>query len=67
MVDVDVIKCDLCGAVARHVVTKEFNGVVKNFCCRGCLSVYELMLAEGLQPAEAEEKFINAKSAKKDQ
>ena len=31
MVDVDVIKCDLCGAVARHVVTKEFNGVVKNF------------------------------------
>jgi hypothetical protein len=58
MVDIDVIKCDLCGAVARHVVSQEFDGVTKNFCCRGCLGVYELMREEGLQQPQAEEKFF---------
>ena len=46
---VDTIKCDHCGAEARHVVTKEFDGKLLNFCCRGCLGVYEMMREEGLQ------------------
>lgn len=46
---VDTIKCDHSGAEARHVVTKEFDGKVMNFCCRGCLGVYEMMREEGLQ------------------
>jgi len=45
---VDTIKCDHCGAEARHVVTKEFDGKVLNFCCRGCLGVYEMMREERL-------------------
>ncbi len=61
---VETVTCDLCGAEARHVVTQEFDGVIKNFCCRGCLGVYELMRAEGLQPAEAEEKFFTSKETK---
>ena len=64
MVDIDVVRCDLCGAVARHVVTKEFDGEVKNFCCRGCLGVYELMREEGLSPEAAEGKFFNGKGVK---
>ena len=45
---VDTIKCDHCGAEARHVVTKEFDGKIMNFCCRGCLGVYEMMREEAL-------------------
>jgi len=42
---VDTIKCDHCGAEAnaKYVITKEFDGKVINFCCRGCLQVYEMM------------------------
>jgi hypothetical protein len=43
---VDTIKCDHCGADARYVVTKEFDGKLMNFCCRGCLGVYEMMREE---------------------
>ena len=61
---VETIKCDHCGADARHVVTREFDGKLMNFCCRGCLGVFELMREEKLlhQPqadagsAESEEK-----------
>ena len=45
---VDTIKCDHCGAEARRVVTKEFDGKLMNFCCKGCLGVYEMMREEGL-------------------
>jgi hypothetical protein len=45
---VEPIKCDHCGAEARHVVTKEFDGRLMNFCCRGCLGVYEMMREERL-------------------
>jgi hypothetical protein len=55
---VETIKCDHCGAEARHVVTKEFDGKVLNFCCRGCLGVYEMMREERLLQAEAEEKYF---------
>ena len=50
---VDTIKCDHCGAEARHVITKEFDGKVMNFCCRGCLGVYEMMREEGLSDQES--------------
>ncbi len=62
---VETIKCDHCGAEARHVVTKEFDGKVMNFCCRGCLGVYEMMREEGLLQAEAEEKFFTTTPLKK--
>ncbi len=54
---VDKIKCDHCGAESIRPVTKEFNGKVMNFCCRGCLQVYELMREEGLpdQPTDEQE------------
>ncbi len=61
---VETIKCDHCGAEARHVVTKEFDGKVLNFCCRGCLGVYEMMREEGMQnstPSEPGEKDLKAK------
>ncbi|MBP6177068.1 MAG: heavy metal translocating P-type ATPase metal-binding domain-containing protein [Anaerolineales bacterium] len=45
---VEKIKCDHCGAeaFAKYVITKEFNGKMLNFCCRGCLQVYELLQSE---------------------
>ena len=45
---VDTIKCDHCGAMAnaKYVITKEFNGKMLNFCCRGCLQVYEMLREE---------------------
>lgn len=49
---VETIKCDHCGAEARRVVTKEFDGKVMNFCCKGCLGVYEMMREEGLVNVE---------------
>ena len=53
---VDTIKCDHCGAEARRVVTKEFDGKVMNFCCRGCLGVYEMLREERrLNQAQAEQ------------
>jgi len=45
---VDTIKCDHCGAEAnaKYVIKKEFDGRVLNFCCRGCLQVYEMLREE---------------------
>ena len=55
---VDKIKCDHCGAEAnaKYVVTKEFDGKTLNFCCRGCLQVYEMLHEENSQPQSVEEK-----------
>jgi hypothetical protein len=41
-------KCDHCGAEANFVIQKEFDGKLLNFCCKGCLGVYEMMREEGL-------------------
>ena len=53
---VDTIKCDHCDAMgnAKYIITKEFDGKTLNFCCRGCLQVYELMREENppQQPGE---------------
>lgn len=48
---VEKIKCDHCGAeaFAKYVITKEFNGKMLNFCCRGCLQVYELLQSEKIE------------------
>jgi Cu2+-exporting ATPase len=45
---VDTIKCDHCGAEgnAKYTITKEFDGRTLNFCCRGCLQVYEMLHEE---------------------
>jgi hypothetical protein len=45
---VDTIQCDHCGAMAnaKYVITKEFDGKPLNFCCRGCLQVYETLREE---------------------
>ena len=53
---VDTIKCDHCGAEARRVVTKEFDGKLMNFCCKGCLGVYEMMREESLMNQAQEQK-----------
>ena len=55
---VDKIKCDLCGAEAnaKYVVKKEFDGKVMNFCCRGCLQVYEMTREENSLKSEQEDK-----------
>jgi|APDOM4702015023_1054809.scaffolds.fasta_scaffold1085964_1 late competence protein required for DNA uptake (superfamily II DNA/RNA helicase) len=54
---VDKIKCDHCGAETTRPVTKEFDGKIMNFCCRGCLQVYEMMREESLpnQPQAKQE------------
>ena len=44
---VNPILCDLCGAVAKYPVKKTIDGHELNFCCNGCLQVYELMGEEG--------------------
>ena len=45
---VETIKCDHCGAEAnaKYVIKKEFDGRILNFCCRGCLQVYEMLREE---------------------
>ena len=53
---VDTIKCDHCGAVARQVYTQEFDGKLLNFCCKGCLGVYEMLREEGLLNQAQEQK-----------
>jgi hypothetical protein len=62
---VETIKCDHCGAEARHVVTKEFDGRVMNFCCRGCLGVYEMMREEKMLKGEEMEAGQEVQAVKK--
>jgi hypothetical protein len=45
---VEKTKCDHCGAEANYVIQKEFDGKLMNFCCKGCLGVYEMLREEGL-------------------
>ncbi len=51
---VDTIKCDHCGAEARRVITKEFDGKMLNFCCKGCLGVFEMLREDGLSSSGTE-------------
>jgi Cu+-exporting ATPase len=59
---VEKIKCDHCGAEANFVIQKEFDGKLMNFCCKGCLGVYEMLREEGLaQTPKPDEKSSPAK------
>ena len=53
---VDVAKCEHCGAATKHPVTKVIDGQSLNFCCHGCLGVYEFLIEEGLMEQVKEEK-----------
>ena len=46
---VETIKCELCGTETRYYVTKEIDGREMNFCCRGCLEVFEMRREENQQ------------------
>jgi ribosome-binding protein aMBF1 (putative translation factor) len=50
---VETIKCDLCGVETRYYVTKEIGGKELNFCCRGCLQVFEMSREEIQQRSES--------------
>ena len=58
---VDTIKCDHCGAEgnAKYTITKEFDGKTLNFCCRGCLQVYEMLYEETLAQQPKAEKPVD--------
>ena len=45
---VETTKCEHCGAETKHPVTKVIDGKTLNFCCTGCLGVYEFLRDEGL-------------------
>jgi hypothetical protein len=45
---VDQVTCEHCGAETKHPVTKVIDGKTLNFCCGGCLQVYEFLIQEGL-------------------
>ena len=52
---VDLVYCVLCGAVAKHPVTKTIDGQALSFCCGGCAQVYELLHEEGMPQGQSEE------------
>jgi copper chaperone CopZ len=50
---VETVLCVHCGAQTKHPVTKTIDDRTLNFCCGGCLQVYELLREEGLQPGQS--------------
>lgn len=53
---VEPIQCEHCHAETQHPVTKTIDGRELNFCCHGCLQVYEFLREEGLlEQVKAEE------------
>jgi ribosome-binding protein aMBF1 (putative translation factor) len=53
-------RCEHCGAKTKHPVTKTIDGRELNFCCAGCLQVYEFLIEENLlDQVKAEEKKEN--------
>jgi len=56
---VETVYCVHCGAVAKHPVTKVIDGQTLNFCCGGCLQVYEMLHEEGLVSDPVKEKTKN--------
>lgn len=54
---VDTIHCEHCGRETKYPVTKVIDGSALNFCCTGCLQVYEFLREEGLlEEVEPEER-----------
>jgi hypothetical protein len=53
---VETVHCEHCGVETKHPVTKVIDGKALNFCCGGCLQVYEFLREEGsLEQVKAEE------------
>jgi copper chaperone CopZ len=50
---VEKTRCELCGAETKHPVRKTIEGRALNFCCAGCLQVYELQREEQLRPGDS--------------
>ena len=50
---VGTVHCEHCGLETKHPVTKTIDGRALNFCCTGCLQVYELLREEGLRPGQS--------------
>ena len=50
---VEKVRCDHCGAECKRPVVKVIAGRSLNFCCAGCLQVYEMLHEEGALPAPA--------------
>jgi hypothetical protein len=44
----NVVRCEHCGMETKHLVTKTIGGRELNFCCSGCLAVYEFLVEENL-------------------
>jgi len=55
---VEPVYCVHCGAIAKHPVTKIIHNQTLNFCCGGCLQVYEMLHEEGLASEPVEAKTI---------
>ncbi len=52
---VEPMLCEHCHAETKHPVTKVIDDRVLNFCCHGCLQVYEFLREEGLLEQVKEE------------
>jgi len=50
---VETVRCEHCGVETKHPVTKTIDGRALNFCCTGCLQVYEFLREEGLRPNQS--------------
>ena len=50
---VETVHCEHCGLETKHPVTKTIDGRALNFCCTGCLQVYEFLREEGPQPNQS--------------
>jgi len=50
---VKTVHCEHCGAETKHPVTKTIDGRALDFCCAGCLQVYEFLREEGLPPGQS--------------
>ncbi|MBI5649075.1 MAG: heavy metal translocating P-type ATPase metal-binding domain-containing protein [Chloroflexi bacterium] len=43
-----MVTCEHCGLATNKPVAKIIDGRELNFCCHGCLNVYEFLREEGL-------------------
>ena len=63
---VNPVACEHCGVETNHPVTKIIDGKSLNFCCNGCLQVYEFLREEGLlEQVKAEERAAKDAASKK--
>ncbi len=60
-----MVKCEHCGAETKHSVSKIIDGKKLDFCCHGCLSVYEFLRGEGLLDQVKAEEAAEQKKQKK--